>query len=293
MGKLDELLAVLDLEPVGRGAASWRRTSSPGAAGWSSEGQLLAQTIVAGATVDPTKDVQSVHTVFARGGALDQPLDIEVEPMHVGRALASATVTVRQGERLCTRSLVLLSAVEPDLIRHGAEPPAVGRPEDAVPSAARRGLLGDPGGRRSRPRRPRRGGAGRAVRVGRFPGAEATGVLGQALLSYATDGFLIGTAMRPHEGVGQSMAHVSISTSVLCHTLSFHEPVDAGDWHLLAHESPYAGRGRSYGRADIFTEDGRLVASFVQDNMVRAFPEGQGPPAGDGRSSDRRSAPVA
>ena len=31
-------------------------------------GQLLAQTIVAGATVDPTKDVRSVHTVFARGG---------------------------------------------------------------------------------------------------------------------------------------------------------------------------------------------------------------------------------
>ena len=65
-------------------------------------GQLLAQTIVAGATVDPTKEVKSVHTVFARGGALDQPLDIEVEAMHVGRALGSATVTVRQGDRLCT-----------------------------------------------------------------------------------------------------------------------------------------------------------------------------------------------
>ncbi len=51
-------------------------------------------------------------------------------------------------------------------------------------------------------------------------------------------------------------------------------------WHLLAHESPYAGGGRLYGRAHIFTEDGRLVASFVQDNMVRGFPEGQRPPGG-------------
>jgi acyl-CoA thioesterase II len=96
-------------------------------------------------------------------------------------------------------------------------------------------------------------------------------------LAYATDGFLIGTAMRPHAGIGQSMAHVSISTSVLSHTLTFHEPVDAGEWHLLAHESPYAGGGRTYGRANIFSQDGRLVGSFVQDNMVRAMPERPSP----------------
>ncbi len=30
-------------------------------------GQLLAQTIVAAASADPTKEVKSVHTVFARG----------------------------------------------------------------------------------------------------------------------------------------------------------------------------------------------------------------------------------
>jgi acyl-CoA thioesterase II len=108
----------------------------------------------------------------------------------------------------------------------------------------------------------------------RFPEAVATGVAGQALLAYATDGFLIGTAMRPHTGIGQSMAHVSISTSVLSHTLTFHEPVDAGAWHLLAQESPYAGHGRTYGRANIFAADGTLVASFVQDNMVRSFPKG-------------------
>jgi len=118
----------------------------------------------------------------------------------------------------------------------------------------------------------------------RFVAPLTTGTVGQALLAYATDGFLIGTAMRPHAGVGQSMAHVSISTSVLSHTLTFHEPVDAGQWHLLAHHSPYGGRGRSYGRADIFTEDGRIVASFVQDNMVRDFPAGAQPATGS-RSS--------
>jgi acyl-CoA thioesterase II len=100
-------------------------------------------------------------------------------------------------------------------------------------------------------------------------------------LAYATDGFLIGTAMRPHEGVGYALAHVTISTSVLSHTLTFHEPIDPGRWHLLAHESPYAGHGRTYGRANIFDVDGRVVASFVQDNMIRDFPESQRPKAGE------------
>ena len=49
---------------------------------------------------------------------------------------------------------------------------------------------------------------------------------------------------------------------------------------LLDHESPYAGRGRSYGRANVFNGEGALVASFVQENMIRDFPKGQAPAAG-------------
>jgi acyl-CoA thioesterase II len=280
VAELSELLGVLDLEPVSEGRFR-AQNFSDGPGGVVFGGQLLAQSIVAGATIDPSKEVKSIHTVFARGGAMDQPLDIEVDAMHTGRALASATVTVRQHERLCTRSLVLLSAVEPDLIRHGVEVPQVGGPEDAAPGPDVGGFwevrvvdgvdLTDP------------------AEVGppelyvwvRFPGAEAKGVMGQALLAYATDGFLIGTAMRPHDGVGYALSHVSISTSVLSHTLTFHEPIDAGQWHLLAHESPYAGRGRSYGRANVFDTDGRVAASFIQDNMIRDFPEGQRPAAGE------------
>jgi acyl-CoA thioesterase len=280
VAELSELLGVLDLEQVGEGRFR-AQNFADGPGGVVFGGQLLAQSIVAGATIDATKEVKSIHTVFARGGAMDQPLDIEVEAMHTGRALASATVTVRQGERLCTRSLVLLSAVEPDLIRHEVATPEVVGPEEAPRSAEVGGFwevrivdgvdLTDP------------------ALVGppelfvwvRFPGAEATGVIGQALLAYATDGFLIGTAMRPHEGIGYALSHVSISTSVLSHTLTFHEPIDASQWHLLAHESPYAGRGRSYGRANIFGAGGRVLASFVQDNMIRDFPEGQKPQAGE------------
>lgn len=269
----------LELEETGPGRYR-ARNFLEGAGNVVFGGQILAQTIVAACSIDSTKALKSVHTIFARGADRDQPLDIDVEAMHVGRALASATVTVRQGDRLCTRSLALLSAPEPDLIRFGAPAPEVGGPEDAAPLGGN-GTFWDlrvVGGVDLSD--PDEVGPPELFVWVRFPGSGATGMTGQALLAYATDGFLIGTAMRPHAGIGQAMAHVSISTSVLSHTLTFHEPVDAGAWHLLAHESPYAGNGRTYGRADIFTEDGRLVGSFVQDNMVRSFPGGGSPHAG-------------
>ena len=78
--------------------------------------------------------------------------------------------------------------------------------------------------------------------------------------------------MRPHAGVGQAQAHVTVSTGVVSHTLTFHEPAPAGAWLLLSHHSPYAGRGRCYGTANVFREDGAMVASYVQDGMIRPLP---------------------
>jgi len=277
---LTELLDVLRLEPAGEGRF---RAQNFGAApgGVVFGGQLLAQTIVAAAATDPAKEVKSVHTIFARGGALDTPLDIDVDVMHSGRAFGSVTVTISQGDRLCTRSLVLLSASEPDLIRHQDPMPAVDPPAAATPS----GHGGDwweirtVGGVDLSD--PDAVGPPELSVWTRFPDAPTDLTTARALLAYATDGFLIGTAMRPHEGVGQALAHVSISTSVITHTLTFHEPFDPGHWLLLAQESPYAGRGRSYGRGTVFTEDGRLVASFVQENMIRDYPQGHAPAAGE------------
>ena len=155
--------------------------------------------------------------------------------MHEGRAFASSTVTISQDDRLCTRSLVLLSTDEPDFIHHADE--ARWSPDLDVWT--------------------------------RFVGVPDDPVFDQALIAFATDFFLIGTAMRPHAGVGQAQVHVSVATGVVSHTLTFHEPCSAGAWLLLSHHSPHAGGCRSYGRADVFRQDGALVASFVQDGMIR------------------------
>lgn len=232
-------------------------------------GLLLGQTIVAATRAQPGKEVKTVHTIFARAGRPDQPLDVTVDTMHAGRTFGSVTVTVAQGERLCTRSLVLLHGSEDDVIRHETSMPKVDGPED-TPSREHEfagyhiGVVGgvDVGD-------PDEVGPPELPVWVRFEGAPDDLATSQALLAYASDGFLIGTAMRPHAGVGQAQAHLSLSTGVISHTLTFHEPFRAADWLLMAQESPYAGRGRAYGRADVFATDGRLVASFVQDSMIR------------------------
>ena len=188
---------------------------------------------------------------------------------------------MRQGDRLCAQSTALLHDPESDLIRHAPSIPDVTAPRE---TKARPGShdwwevrivddvdLYDPDAV----------GPPQLDVWSRFTGVPDKPYANQALLAFASDGFLIATAMRPHEGIGQSMSHRTISTSVVAQTLNFHEPFKAEEWLLLHHESPYAGRGRSFGRADVFAEDGRLVASYSQENMIRNFPEGHGAPEGD------------
>ena len=266
---IEKLLDSLELEATGDGTYRARNIDTWGHVVFG--GQILAQSIAAARLQDPDKYVKTVHTIFPRAGKKEQDVDVSVEVVHSGRAFGSSTVTFAQGGKVFARSVVLLSADEPDLIRHADPMPAVGAPEDAPEGGHETGAwevrtvggvdIADPDAV----------GPAELDVWTRFVGApdQEGGMVNQALLAFATDGFLIGTAMRPHEGVGQSQAHVTLSTGVIGHTLTFHEPFNISDWVLLSHRSPYAGRGRSYGTANVFTPDGRLVASFVQDNMIR------------------------
>jgi acyl-CoA thioesterase II len=107
----------------------------------------------------------------------------------------------------------------------------------------------------------------------RVPDAPSGAVLNQALLTSRSHLFLIGAAMRPHKGIGIELTHDTISTGVITHTLSFHEPVDSSSWLLFDQQSTFAGNGRSFGRGEVFDESGRHVASFMQDNLIRRFAE--------------------
>ena len=278
MPQLDDLLAVLDLERTGD--TNWRGGSiviggGPVVFG----GQPLAQTIVAAAAVDPAKAVKSVHTVFARGGSTDAPLDFDVDVMQQGRSFASATVSVTQGDRLCTCSLVLLHAPDPDLIRHQDTAPAVAAADDSAPSSQVAGFweirtvdgvdIADPDAvvRTARrvdpvPRRPRRPdaqpGAAR-LRHRRVPHRDGDA---PPRRGRTVDG-------PPHDLDQRHHPHP-------------HVPRPGGRLPMApARPGEPGGRCRAQLRpGPRFTERGDLVASFVQENMIRAFAADQAPPAG-------------
>ena len=111
MVSVDAVLAALVLEPAGEDhyRAENVATGHPVVFG----GQLLAQSVIAGLQGHEGKAVKTLHTVFARSADPDAPVEISVDRVHTGRALASSTVTISQGDRVCTRSMVLLTRLNP------------------------------------------------------------------------------------------------------------------------------------------------------------------------------------
>jgi acyl-CoA thioesterase len=237
-------------------------------------GQLLGQVVMAAAAAQPDKHVRTAQVMFPRTGDTGRPLTVAVDPIHLGRTMATVGVAVTQGDRHVCRATVLLDSDEADVMRHAAPFPETGGPQAATPApelAESGSELRLAGGVDLAAVAP--AGPPELFAWVRWPSAPAGDrARNHALAAWYTDSLIIGAAMRPHDGIGMGMAHESLSTGVVTHTLTFHEAFDAADWHLVSNESSYAGGGRVYGTGRIHTVDGRLVASFVQDAFVRAFP---------------------
>ena len=94
--------------------------------------------------------------------------------------------------------------------------------------------------------------------------------LHRALLAYALDFHLIGTAMLPH-GISYLQGNVQVAS--LDHALWFHRPFRADEWLLYSCDSPSAQGARGLTRGMIYSADGRLVASTAQEGLIRVLPE--------------------
>ena len=90
-----------------------------------------------------------------------------------------------------------------------------------------------------------------------------------ALTAYATDLTLIGTALRPLDGLSQLGNGTQFTSAVTSHTIWFHRPFITDQWLLLRQHSPLLANGRSFGRGDVLTREGVLVASYAQESLVR------------------------
>jgi acyl-CoA thioesterase II len=266
------MIAIFDVAPLGSGGTRFAGDSDGGGRQVVDGSQLLAQSLVAAAKTLPGRTVRSAHALFVSVADPAQRLEFTVAPLRAGRSFASAVITVRQGERTCATSTVLLDQPQPDIIRHDhpAVPPAAG------PGAAYPAGMPLPGrevrieGVRSHSS-PDEAGPPVMDAWLRYDTLPQRDDLRRALLAHFTGHLSISTTMRAHPGIGTAQAHDTISTAVMAIGVSFHDPVQWDGWIRYHHESTYVGAGMSYVRGQVLTADGRLLASFSQDAMIRAF----------------------
>jgi acyl-CoA thioesterase-2 len=90
--------------------------------------------------------------------------------------------------------------------------------------------------------------------------------LHRALLAYASDFHLLGTATFPH---GISYYQPNVLMASLDHALWFHRPFRADEWLLYSIDSPSAQDGRGLARGQVFDRNGKLVASTAQEGLIR------------------------
>jgi acyl-CoA thioesterase-2 len=230
-------------------------------------GQLLAQSLAIAADSTPGKQVKSLHASFPREGDLAAPIDYRVTRTHDGRSFAGRQIVGEQDGRP-----IVVSGVSLHVLEEGPEH-AIGAPEVPGPEACppadldlipweTRIVDGVDLARRDV-------GPARFAFWMRTPALGDEPVLHQAMLAFATDLTLIGTALRPHAGLGQGDSPDRIQTAVTTHTLWLHAPFRVDDWLLVSQESPRMGGARAFGLGHVFTCDGRLVASFAQESLVR------------------------
>ncbi|MEZ0470511.1 acyl-CoA thioesterase II [Luteimonas salinilitoris] len=247
-------------------------------------GQVLGQALSAAqATMTHSRDAHSLHAYFLRAGDIEHPIVYEVD-----RTRDGGTFSVRRVTAIQHGKVIFFCAASFQQHEAGAEHqfamPEVPAPEDiapgpsvpasvlaTLPTKVQRWLdrTGPfefrhvyPRDELDPPKRP-------PYQQVWFRLSEAVGdapELHRALLAYASDFQLLGTATFPH---GISYYQPGVQMASLDHGLWFHRPFRADDWLLYSIDSPSAQDSRGLARGLIYDRAGRLVASTAQEGLIR------------------------
>lgn len=278
------MLAALDLADTG---ARTHEDIFTGPSQWMPHGrvfggQVLAQSIVASSrTIPDDRLIHSLHGYFLRPGDVNFPITLGVDRIHDGRSFSTRRVQAYQNGSPIL-SLIASFQTEDPGIEHQAEMPAdVPAPED-VPTVAE--LLADIDDPRADwwvrerafdlrhipspvylsvegSREPRQ-----AVWVKSHGPLPDDPVLHRAAIAYASDFTILEPVMRRH---GVAWALPGLKMASLDHAMWWHRPARADEWLLFVEDAPTAQGGRGLARANVFSRDGRLVASVAQEGMIR------------------------
>jgi acyl-CoA thioesterase-2 len=246
-------------------------------------GQVLAQAVLAANQTVEDRLVHSLHAYFLRAGDHEAPIVYDVDRSRDGRSFtARRVVAIQHGRPIFT--LAASYQLEQDGVEHQFEMPEVPSPEQMEETPVIPRELLD-----NAPQKLRRW----FTRFGPFEFRPVVDqnpfdpvpkppfkqfwfrlkgemdddqAMHRALLAYASDFHLIGTATLPH---GMSFIKGNVSMASLDHAMWFHRPVRVDDWLLYDCDSPSASGSRGLARGMIYNREGTLVASAAQEGMIR------------------------
>ena len=263
----DELLGLLDLEAIEHNL--FRGYHPPARKKRLFGGQIIAQALIAACrTVEKDRLPHSMHAYFLRPGDPSVPALFEVERIRDGRSFATRRIVVIQRGQAIFNTDVSFQRPEEGL-EHQIPPDKTTIPDMSnLPDEFKqrpflsfrednRRLSGDD------PQEPIQ-----HVWIRANGTAPDDPRLHIALLAYQSDEALLGTARLPHRG---QYSHDRMQVASLDHTLWFHHHVNVNEWLLYSLDSPAAAASRGYTRGTIYTADGKLVASCMQEGLMRQW----------------------
>ena len=245
-------------------------------------GQVIAQAIVAAdRTVDNEKNIHSLHSYFLRAGDETKPLHFRVHRDFDGRSISNRRVVVRQNDKV----IFTLSASfqkPADGLDHQIEMPDVLPPEQcmsAMEQIARNPQVSDDQiERMSLPRpfdvrsfRPE----GKTQEARQYQWFKTIAplpddpLIHRATLAFASDMGLLSTSMIPH---GLHWTSPGLFSTSLDHAMWFHNDFRVDQWICYVMDSDWTGHERGLNRGSLYTQDGILIASAVQEGMMRLAP---------------------
>lgn len=246
-------------------------------------GLVIAQALLAAYETVPDRTCHSIHAYFIRPGDVKAPVLYQVERARDGGTFTTRRVAaIQHGEQIF--NLAASFQVPEEGLEHQTEMPDAPDPETLATEAERALELKDKlhpkmleNMTRERPidvrwadpqdmfnpvpKPPRKQVWMRA----REPIGQDVRMQ-QAMLAYASDMAFMETALRVH---GLTWTTPGLQSASLDHAMWFHHPSNFNDWHLFDQDSPSTSQGRGLVRGQMFSKDGKLVASVAQECLMR------------------------
>src|SRR3569623_974494 len=282
---LADLISILNLEPLG---GDRFRGDSP-KSGWQRVfgGQVVGQSLVAACRTVEGRLPHSLHAYFILPGDPAVPIDYEVARLHDGGSFSTRRIIASQKGAEIFSMIASFHVHEDSIFEHQAKMPPVPMPDDVRTLDLHKVL--DEKQQNDMPNFIRRFFEAempfdlRPTNLKRYVGEKIDDghvsiwpkaskplpddpAVHMCALAYASDFSLLDASLAEH---GRTVFENGISGASLDHAMWFHRPFRADDWLLYTQDSPSASAARAYCRGSVYDRQGRLVASIVQEGLMR------------------------